>query len=184
MFSRVEPLKGQHTLLAAVVRLRQRGHQLVCHLFGDVFDQAYYQELLQTIRTHRLESTVFFEGFTTQARAFMACMDIIVMPSIGETFGLTVVEAMRSGVAVIGANDGGIPEIIQHGVNGLLFAPEDDQQLAQRMAYLMNHPAERKNLAHIGQQDADQRFDEAHHFDQLTQLFYRYHEAHPDQSDR
>ena len=184
MFSRIEPLKGQHTLLAAVARLSQQGHRLACHLFGDVSDSAYYQELQQTIRMHQLESVVFFKGFSTQARTLMPCMDMIVMPSIGETFGLTVVEAMRSGVAVIGSDSGGIPEIITHGVNGLLFAPEDSQQLAERMAYLINHPAEREHLAQAGKEDADQRFDQDQHFKKLTHLFYQYHEALTTQPDR
>ena len=177
MFSRIEPLKGYHTLLEAAHLLQQQGYRLEYHLFGDISDTSYHQHLQQIIRNHQLESVVFFEGFSTEARALMPCLDLIVMPSIGETFGLTVVEAMRSGVAVIGSDSGGIPEIIRHNVNGLLFAPEDSEQLAERMAHLIKAPEERNRLAQTGRLDADQRFDEAHHFEQLTQLFYQFHEA-------
>ncbi len=184
MFSRIDPLKGYHTLLEAAARLRDQGYQIQYHLFGDVADEAYHRRLKQIIEDHRLGKEVHFEGFCTQARALMPCMDLVVMPSIGETFGLTVVEAMRSGVAVVGSDGDGIAEIIEHNVTGLLFPTEDSEQLAECIAYLYDHPDERHRLAKAGRRDADRRFDEGQHFKQLTHLFYAYHPTPAAQSHR
>ena len=58
--------------------------------------------------------------------AAYACADVFVMPSRTETLGLVVLEAMSSGVPVVGARAGGIPEMIEDGVSGFLFDTEAD----------------------------------------------------------
>jgi glycosyltransferase involved in cell wall biosynthesis len=184
MFSRMDPKKGYHTLLEAAGRLKLQGHRIRYHLFGDVADKGYFKKLEQLVKTQGLANDVHFEGFRTRARALMSCMDLVVMPSLGETFGLTVVEAMRSGVAVVGSDGDGIAEIIEHNVTGLLFPTEDSDQLAECIAYLYDHPGERHRLAQAGRRDADRRFDEGQHFKQLTKLFYDYHPAPAAQSHR
>lgn len=60
-----------------------------------------------------------------------AFSDIFVLPSSTETFGNVVLEAMASGIPVIGADAGGVRNIIKHRVNGLKFKPKDSQQLIE-----------------------------------------------------
>ena len=59
----------------------------------------------------------------------MPYFDLIILPTYEETFGLTVVEAMLMSVPVIGSNAGGVPEIISHKYNGLLFKTRDHNDL-------------------------------------------------------
>ena len=173
MFSRIEWLKGQHILLEAAALLQARGYSLVYYLFGDVMRDDYRQQLQHIIDHDQLTDCVFFQGFSRQVRTLMPCMDVVVMPSVSETFGLTVIEAMRSGVPVIGSDSGGIPEIIEHRHTGLLFPPQDAAALAECITELIEHPALRTTLAQAGKEAADQRFDEQHHFEGLTRLFYQ-----------
>ncbi|MBV8572550.1 MAG: glycosyltransferase family 1 protein [Acidobacteriaceae bacterium] len=79
-----------------------------------------YKPALQSLFSNR---PAFFAGYLTGERlaAAMASADALVLPSETETLGLVLMEAMAAGSLVIGANRGGIPDIIQNEVNGLLF---------------------------------------------------------------
>ena len=77
---------------------------------------------------------------------------------------------MRNGVAVIGTNAGGVPEIIDHNKTGLLFEPEDAAGLEQALLRLLQDPQLRNSLAQTGKQKADQQFTQELHYDRLIKL--------------
>ena len=82
----------------------------------------------QSLRQHFAGLPVYISGFLhgdDLANAY-ASSDIFVMPSRTETLGLVVLEAMCSGVAVVAARAGGIPEMVEHGLTGFLFDTEGD----------------------------------------------------------
>jgi len=83
------------------------------------------------------------------ASAF-ASSDAFLFPSCTETLGLVLLEAMAAGCPVIAANAGGIPDIVEHGVNGYLFDPQQRDGLTKAVQQLLaNSPA---NLEHLRQQ--------------------------------
>lgn len=77
---------------------------------------------------------------------FLRAMDIFVMPSLTETSSLATMEAMAVGLPVVATPVGSIPEYIEHRETGLLFAREDVDELAEMLAFLLEHPQERKRL--------------------------------------
>jgi glycosyltransferase involved in cell wall biosynthesis len=72
--------------------------------------------------------------------------DLMVLPSIMEAVPISIMEAMMLGVPVVASSVGGIPEIIDDGVNGLLVPPNDAGSLAQRIAWLWENPQEKKKI--------------------------------------
>ncbi len=170
VFSRIDRMKGQHVVTEALHNLKQRGTMLSCYFYGDTMDEAYITRLKKSIQEYDLDSQVYFMGFHPDPTSLMPQMDIIVMPSLNETFGLTLIEAMLCEVAVIGTNYGGIPEIIDDGKTGLLFERENDQQLADCLQQLIDDPGLRKQLAQAGQAKAKKHFQASEHFTRLTEL--------------
>ncbi|MBT8118490.1 MAG: glycosyltransferase family 4 protein, partial [Gammaproteobacteria bacterium] len=100
----------------------------------------------------------------------MQICDCICLTTYEETFGLVLPEAMRAGVAVIGSDKGGVPEIIAHQKTGLLFESENAESLYQQIAQLYDDPAMKQRLASEGRKKADSTFDNDLHFDKLENI--------------
>ncbi len=83
---------------------------------------------------------------------------ILVLPSVAEGFGLSMVEAQLAGLAVIGADAGGQGEIIEHKKTGLLVPPDNPKALAQSIKKMLNNPEWTLQLAAEGQRQAKNRF--------------------------
>ena len=89
--------------------------------------------------------------------AYESC-DIFVAPSRFESFGLIFLEAMREGKPVIGCNAGGMPEVVSHGVNGLLVEPGDTQQLTDAILQLGMNGDLRQQMGEAGKRIFEEKF--------------------------
>ncbi len=170
LFGRIEHGKGQHVLVEAMKILQAQNIEHVVGLVGHVMDDDYFSKLKQDIHATGLEGRLHYFGFIDNPVQFMNCFDVIVLTTYAETFGLVVIEAMHSGVVVVATNAGGVPEIITHNVDGVLFEPGNHQELASRLANLYHDPGRRQKLAKAGQVTAQNRFSQQGHFEELKQI--------------
>lgn len=171
IFGRVEEIKGQHLVVAAATRLNREGHKVQAAIIGHVMDEKYFAALQQDIERNKLQGVIRYLGFHDQPVRIMPCFDVVVLATRCETFGLVLPEAMRAGTCVIGTNCGGVPEIIEHGKTGLLFKPDDADDLANQLRKLVIDAEYRQRLTEAGRRDADARFSEEQHFGHLMQVF-------------
>lgn len=170
LFGRIEHGKGQHVLLAAVEKLVQQGVDVSVTLIGHIMDQAYHDKLLAKINAGKLGEHIQFMGFIEQPANQMSCFDLLVLTTYCETFGLVLAEAMRAGVAVVGTDAGGVPEIIENEKSGLLVAAGDAAALAKAISKLYNDEELKNRLAIAGKNKADEEFNEELHFNGLEQM--------------
>ena len=171
IFGRVEEGKGQHFVIEAVNELRKQGTNIQLAIIGHIMDEMYYKNIQTNISNNKLESHVFYLGFHQDPISIMPCFNAVVLATKSETFGLVLPEAMRAGVAVIGSNSGGVPEIIEHERTGLMFESENVVDLTKQLTRLIQDSSFCEELALAGKKDADKRFSEEEHFNKLVNVF-------------
>jgi len=115
--------KGQDYLIEALSFFKRREVRLI--LAGAVIETDYYDYLLDKIRSRGLGENVNFCGFLkgNKLADTYRSADIFILPSLNEPFGMVLIEAMSFGLPIIASNAGGVPEIIDDGINGLLISP-------------------------------------------------------------
>jgi glycogen(starch) synthase len=125
---RLAPQKGVDTLVAAAGLLKDPCAQVL--LVGDGPERKALER-----ETERLGvgDRLHFVGFVTHDRlpAAMAHADVLVLPSLYEELGTVLLEAMQAGLPIVASETGGIPDVIEDGVNGLLVPPGDPEALAR-----------------------------------------------------
>jgi glycosyltransferase involved in cell wall biosynthesis len=89
---------------------------------------------------------VDFTGFRSDVANLLGCTDVVVLCSETESAPLTLLEGMSSGLPVVATNVGGIPEIVEDGVNGYLVPPKHPEAIAERILELNADPKLRRRL--------------------------------------
>jgi glycosyltransferase involved in cell wall biosynthesis len=153
--------KGQEDLIHALSILRDK-IKFICYIVGAIEDKEYYRRIKHIIAENGLEKSIVFTGYLPREGVLylMKNSDIIVICSRSEAFGRVVVESMKLGKAVIATRRGGIVEIIQDGENGLLYEPNDVEELAQKIMLLACDSRLREMLGEKAKQYALKRFNE------------------------
>lgn len=157
------PYKGLPVLIEACRILRDEGVQFHCDVVGHGPMRA---ELEQLIRDRNLGDVFVLAGPRPQDEVarMMAEATLFVLPSIiasdGQMEGIPValMEAMASGRAVVSTSISGIPELVEHGINGLLVKPGDAEELANAMRTLLADPHRAKEMGVRGQQKVRAEF--------------------------
>ena len=131
---RFDPFKG-HLLLLDAIHLLDNKHINVCFLGEPTkgSGQEYIEQIYQSIEKYKLTERVFIRPFRQDIEVFYAAIDLFIMASKAETFGMVTIEAMASGVPVIASNGGGSPEILGEGKFGRLFEPLNAQNLSEQL---------------------------------------------------
>jgi len=138
VIARLEPEKGHRTLLDAwpLVLRRVPGARLLV-----VGEGSLLTELAWQARELGIERRVVFTGRRDDIPAVTAALDVAVLPSYREAQGMVILEAMALSRPVVATNVGGIPEMIEDGVSGLLVPPHDPDALAAAIVQLLvDHP--------------------------------------------
>ncbi len=130
--------KGQDVAIEAFGNLIQQIPSCSLTLYGDTIDRSYHQKLLLLIKQLNIEEKVSIMGFESDKNKIFDNLDVLLSCSRMEGFGRTIVEAMSRGVPVIGNQSGGIVEIIDDKINGLLYR-ETSGSLAEAIILLLSN---------------------------------------------
>jgi N-acetyl-alpha-D-glucosaminyl L-malate synthase BshA len=109
-------------------------------------------------RTLGIDGAVHFLGKIDTVAPLLANADLFILPSQSESFGLSALEALATGVPVIASDAGGIPEVVQHGVTGLLYPVGDTDGMAAGAIALLRDPAQLSAMGAAAARDARARF--------------------------
>ena len=153
---RIEEGKGQWLLVEALEKLKSLDIKAL--IVGHTMDEAYLNELKGKVRAYGLEEKVIFTGFTKEVNEHFKLCNASVLATKQETFGLVVIEAMVNEVVVVATNKGGPLEIIDDGVDGVLFE-RNAEDLSQKLQWLYEHQEEASKMAKRAKAKVLERFE-------------------------
>ena len=136
------PRKGTEVLLKAIAELRSKGLDVHLRAVGPFETPEYKTEVLHLAQSLGLAESITWTGFQKNINRELQQMDAFVLPSLyGEGLPMVVLESMACGVPVVASRVEGIPEAIRDGVDGLIFEPGSESDLADKLGSLISAPA-------------------------------------------
>lgn len=150
--------KRQDLFLEAAKRVLAEEPRTRFVLAGAPTDTEYAERIRETVESSGLKGRVTLTGFWEDIPSLVQALDVAVLTSTGEAFGLVMIEALANGRAFVGSRSGAIPEVIEHGRNGLLFEPGNADDLARALLELARHPARRSSMGREARKTFEERF--------------------------
>lgn len=136
-------LKGQRYLIQALGQLNNWRQDWTCWLVGDGTERRFLEHLCRELH---LEHRVQFLGYREDIPALLQRTDIFVLPTLTENYPYSLVEAQAVGTAIIASKVGGVPEVLDDGVTGLLVPPADVNSLSLALKRLLDDDGLRYHL--------------------------------------
>jgi glycosyltransferase involved in cell wall biosynthesis len=171
--ARAVPEKGiAHLLRAFAMTARQwTGPRPALLYVGDGPERGALESLRRTLDVC---DDIFFAGYRPDAAILVGSADVAVVPSVwDEACALTVLESMARGVPVIASDVGGVPDLIEDGVSGILVPRAEEGRLAEAILSVMRDPVRAQAMGAAARRRVGELFDPAHQLDSLTSVVGR-----------
>ena len=167
--SNFRPVKNIHRVVEIFAAVRAR---MPCRL-AMVGDGPECNPAHRLARDLGIEEDVLFLGNQDSTEELLAMSDVLLLPSETESFGLVALEAMSCAVPVVASERGGLPEVVQDGICGLLFDPHDVAGMSEAVIALLKDPARAKAMGEAGRRIARERHCISCVIDEYTELYER-----------
>lgn len=129
--------KGHRYLIEAMPKVLENYPLSILEIIGQGEEKSTLKKLAKRLA---IEKNVSFLGQKKDIGKYLKEFDLFVLPSVAETFGIVILEAMRAGVPVIASSVGGIRDIIKNNKNGILVKSADSKALSKAIVALLDHP--------------------------------------------
>jgi glycosyltransferase involved in cell wall biosynthesis len=149
------PHKGQRYLIDAAHLVVQHAPDTRFVILGE---GELREHLEKQVHEHHLEKHVLLPGFRTDVLGCIKAFDLFVMSSVTEGLGTSLLDAMAAARPIVATTAGGIPEIVEDGVNGLLVPPRDARALADAILRALRDADLRGRLGDAGFARVNERF--------------------------
>jgi L-malate glycosyltransferase len=141
------PHKGQRHLIEAARLVVQQVPDARFIILGEGELREHLERL---VHEHHLQKHVLLPGFRTDVLGCIKGFDVFVMSSVTEGLGTSLLDAMACSKAIVATQTGGIPEVVEDGLNGVLVPARDHRELAAAIVRLLKDEAMRRAMAHAG----------------------------------
>src|SRR5882672_1445289 len=141
------PHKGQRHLIEAAHIVVQKLPDVRFVILGE---GELREALERLIKEYHLEKHVLLPGFRTDVLGCLKSFDLFVMSSVAEGLGTSLLDAMACSRPIVATEAGGIPEVVSHGVTGLLVPPRDHAAMAEAIVALISDKTRRQAMGDAG----------------------------------
>ena len=148
--------KGHALLLDAFQEIRRTKVEAKLVIVGE---GCLLKDLRGLVDKHAMNGAVLFTGFQSEVAPLIATFDVAVLPSFFEGMGRVLLEAMAMGKPVVASRVGGIPDLVEHGVNGYLVRPGHKGELKEAILRLLDDRSLALNMGREGREKVKGEFD-------------------------
>jgi len=163
MIGRFQKIKGHHVFIKMASEI-SKTHPNIRYIiigsevFGKASETVYGSRIKELIHKLSLEKKVILTGFRDDVAQILSALDVLVVPSEVETFGMVVLEAMASGTPVISCAKGGPTEIIHDGKSGFHIDDQDPIKMAEKVRSLIDNKTVRETMRINAKKTVAQRY--------------------------
>ncbi|KKT62918.1 MAG: Glycosyltransferase, group 1 family [Candidatus Giovannonibacteria bacterium GW2011_GWC2_44_9] len=147
--------KGLNYLIETASLLKASGRKFKVFILGGGENE---QKLKSQITALDLENEVFIVGFVPDAAIYLKAFDIFILPSTTEALAYALIEAGLAGLPVVANHVGGLPEIVENQIGGILVKPKNPEALAEALKILIENPELRKKYGKVSKKKVSQKF--------------------------
>jgi len=130
------------------------------------------KKMLKTVSAEKgIGNSVLFMGYRRDVPQILKAIDVFALPSVGEGFGISLIEAMYMGLPCVATDVGGIPEVVKNGGTGILVPPANSEALAKAIKELLDKPELAKRYGAAGKKRVLENFTADRYIEKLENLY-------------
>ncbi|MEO5887725.1 MAG: glycosyltransferase [Anaerolineales bacterium] len=176
------PLNGKVIITVAVLR-EPKGIQFMIKALPAILEQypdvhylivgdgVHSPALSELVAALAIKNHVTFAGHRTDIPDLLACSEIFVLPTLKDALPTVLIEALAAGKSIVASDVGGIPEIIENGVNGLLVTPGNPPKLAEACLKLLKDSELSRKIVLAGKETVRRRFNIDSQIGRLSSMY-------------
>jgi glycosyltransferase involved in cell wall biosynthesis len=176
MAARVAPAKDYETLIDAAAIVIAQHPNVKFLIVGDHSQvreyREHYEKVKQLLNAKGVADYFIFTDHRNDVQRLIAAMNIFLLSTRTEGLPLVILEAMAHAKPVAATRVGGVPEVVQHGVTGLLHESKDARQQADDLLRLLNDASLRKQMGEAGRERVKTVFSKERFAAELGELYY------------
>ncbi len=172
LIGRFDRQKGQMEFIEAVKNLKDKHSNVKYVLVGaDTYgEEPLQKKILSEIISNNLNSVIQVRGFSNEVQNIMKALDVFIMPSYKETFGIVLIEAMACEKICIATNTGGPVEILDNGKYGLLIEPKSAAAIEEGITEVVNNLSNYREKAKLARKRVEERYQLKDVFQKIKEL--------------
>lgn len=173
---RLDRWKGQDHFIRAMAQVVRDVPEVCVLIVGDPepYCLDYYAELRSLVESLGLSGRVVFAGHRSDVPRLMRAFTVLVHSSSEpEPFGRVIIEGMAAGLPVVATRAGGVPEIIEDGVSGVLVPPQDPEAMAQAIVSLLRDPQRASSIGQMARRRVEEHFTIRQYVAGVQQVYER-----------
>ncbi|MCC5830982.1 MAG: glycosyltransferase [Phycisphaeraceae bacterium] len=155
--ARFHPVKDHLTAIDAFARVVESIPEAMLLLVGDGEQK---EAIVERIRRHGIWKSVRLLGVRSDVPDLINAADLFLLSSLSEGISVTLLEAMGCGVPIVATEVGGNPEVVEHGVTGLLSPRRDSEGMAENILELLGDEPRRRAMGEAGRERLLNHFDQ------------------------
>ena len=155
MLAQFIPRKGHRFLISAAPEILSRFPEARILLFGK---GPLQNSIRKQCSRKQLGDKILFAGFRDDMERILPCLNVVVHPATLEGLGVSLLQAAAAGVPIVATRVGGIPEIVENGINGYLIEAGNIQAITNRVINLLEDPKKSKSFGSCGRKKVESQF--------------------------